>query len=86
MILNLDPTLPATVEEQTPGHINPILWQQSLGLARQICARVFRDGGRPGDALQAFGLAATVTTTWDKAVEMIASELSRSSAPRSKAA
>jgi len=63
-----------------PSHVNPILWQQSIGLARQISARVFRDGGTAGDAVAAIGLKAEANLTWDKAVELIAGELSRSRA------
>ena len=50
------------------------LWHQSVGLARQACARIFRDGGRPADAIRAFGLAAEVTD-WRKAVTLIAETL-----------
>ena len=40
----------------SPRYINPVQWQQSIGYARQACARLFRDGGTPADALAAFGL------------------------------
>ena len=61
----------------TPAYINPLQWNQALGYARQACARVFRDGGRPEDALAAFGLTgkgakADGITDWSKAVEAIA--------------
>ena len=61
----------------TPAYINPLQWTQAMGYARQACARVFRDGGRPEDALAAFGLArkgpeAAEATDWSKAVEAIA--------------
>ncbi|MGE0767991.1 MAG: hypothetical protein AB7L90_16140 [Hyphomicrobiaceae bacterium] len=69
-------------DDEFPAHVNPILWQQSLGLARQISARVFRDGGSPGDAVAVMGLGAPAgPITWDKAVALIASELSRGRAP-----
>jgi hypothetical protein len=59
-----------------PRHINPVQWQQSLGQARQICARIFRDGGRPADAIRAFGLLATDgTIDWSVAVDRIAQAL-----------
>jgi len=59
-----------------PDHINPAQWHQSLGYARQACARIFRDGGTPGDALTAFGLAGNHgVKDWSKAVEMIAEML-----------
>ena len=41
----------------SPSYINPVQWQQSVGYARQACARIFRDGGNPADAVRAFGLA-----------------------------
>lgn len=57
----------------TPDHINPVQWTQSLGLARQACARIFRDGGVPRDALTAFGLQPVAEQpTWDRTVEQIA--------------
>ena len=61
----------------SPHHINPVQWQQSLGLARQACARIFRDGGAPTDALTAFGLAAgDPAIAWSVAVDRIAASLS----------
>lgn len=87
MVIEFDPASVRASDDETPAHVNPILWQQSLGLARQISARVFRDGGRASDALVAVGLTADPSATWDKAVEMIAAELSRSKVPaRRKAA
>ena len=38
------------------NHVNPLQWHQAVGVARQSCARFFRDGGAPADALLAFGL------------------------------
>jgi hypothetical protein len=67
-----------------PAHINPILWHQSIGYARQACARIFRDGGTPVDALQAFGLSASGVADWSRVVERIAEQLS--SAPVRRAA
>ncbi len=62
----------------TYDHINPALWQQSLGLARQSCARIFRDGGKAEDALVAFGIASEAgrTVDWSKAVLMVAEAIS----------
>lgn len=56
-------------------HINPMQWNQSVGYARQTCARIFRDGGTPQDALKAFGVAASADTDWVKAVDVIAEAL-----------
>ncbi|MBA4172129.1 MAG: hypothetical protein C0511_05630 [Hyphomicrobium sp.] len=60
-----------------PDHINPLQWHQSLGIARQSCARVFRDGGTPAEALKAFGLspADRADNDWSRAVETIAEYL-----------
>jgi hypothetical protein len=58
-----------------PDHINPAQWHQSLGYARQACARIFRDGGTPRDAILAFGLASHTAKDWSKAVELIAEVL-----------
>jgi hypothetical protein len=61
----------------TPNNVNPIQWQQTLGLARTACARIFRDGGQPVDALGAFGIAdaATMELDWSTAVDRIASSM-----------
>jgi hypothetical protein len=80
MVIEFDPASARASDDETPANVNPILWQQSLGLARQISARVFRDGGRASDALTAIGLKAEANISWDKAVELIAGELSRSRA------
>jgi hypothetical protein len=59
-------------------HINPLQWHQAIGLARQSCARIFRDGGTPADALAAFGLARASgerSADWSKVVEIIAEGL-----------
>jgi hypothetical protein len=56
-----------------PGHVNPLQWHQAVGVARQSCARFFRDGGSPADALAAFGLPAEAQSSdWGKTVESIA--------------
>jgi hypothetical protein len=80
MVIEFDAASARAGDDEIPAHVNPILWQQSLGLARQISARVFRDGGRASDALAAMGLGTGADVTWDKAVELIAGELSRSRA------
>ena len=60
----------------SPHHVNPLQWHQAVGIARQTCARVFRDGGTPADALKAFGVAADERVAqWDKAVDAIAEVL-----------
>ena len=60
----------------SPQHVNPLQWHQAVGIARQSCARVFRDGGTPADALNAFGVTADGRVAqWDKAVDAIAEVL-----------
>ncbi len=63
-----------------PSHLNPMQWHQALAVSRQTCARVFRDGGTPVEALASFGLAGSSLAgsseaNWDKAVDLIAEEL-----------
>ena len=59
----------------TKARINPQQKSHAVGLARQACARVFRDGGAPADALEAFGIADSSVTDWCQAVELIATAL-----------
>lgn len=56
---------------------DPGQWHQAVGVARQACARIFRDGGKPGDAIRAFGLseASTPVADWSRAVALIAESL-----------
>jgi hypothetical protein len=59
-----------------PSNISPVQWDQALGLARQSCARIFRDGGAPPDALGVYGIKmAGVTADWDHAIASIAQSL-----------
>lgn len=59
-----------------PEHINPMQWHQAVGIARQSCARFFRDGGTAKDAMRAFGAESVSTDAdWGKAVEAIAQVL-----------
>jgi hypothetical protein len=57
-----------------PEHINPMQWHQAVGIARQSCARFFRDGATAKDAMRAFGAdaASANAADWGKAVEAIA--------------
>jgi hypothetical protein len=60
----------------TQLRINPQQKAHAIELARQACARVFRDGGAPIDALEAFGIATDAAVSdWREAVELIASAL-----------
>lgn len=61
--------------QKSPEYVDSMQWHQTLGFARQVCARVFRDGGAPADALKAFGLARYADQAggdWSKSVELIA--------------
>jgi hypothetical protein len=59
-----------------PRHINAVQWHQSIGYARQVCARMFRDGGSPAEALAAFGLVPDAPVSdWSTAVDRIAQVL-----------
>jgi hypothetical protein len=63
-----------------PRHVRPSQWHQAIALAREVCARFFGDGRSPADAVRAFGLAASGTATWVRAVNAIAEHYC--SAPR----
>jgi len=73
-------------------YVDPIAWHQSLGYARQACARVFRDGGSASDALRAFDITVCEVKAggddigWAKAVELIAHRLAAQSQPLRHAA
>jgi hypothetical protein len=64
----------ATMTLQSPRPVNPLQWSEAIGLARQTCARVFRDGGSPADAMRGFGLRARTAerADWDEAIRAIA--------------
>ncbi len=55
-------------------NINPVQWEQALSLASDFCSAVSAKGGRPEDAIQAYGLQDTPLgeTEWDKAAQLIA--------------
>jgi hypothetical protein len=76
------PTSPQSTAFQ-PAHVNVAQWHQAVGYARAACARIFRDGGTPADALSAFGIEAPATAVgWSKAVERIAEMLCATPARR----
>ena len=60
-----------------PMNINPVEWHQAIGLARQSCARIYRDGGTPGDAMRLHGLRAGSADRpdWNRAIGAIALSL-----------
>ena len=59
-----------------PDYVSPIQWHQAVAVSREQCARIFRDGGAPGDALIAFGLTAEKKANWERVVDLVAAELS----------
>lgn len=68
----------AMTSDVNPDHISPVQWSQAMGVARQVCARIFRDGGSPTDALTAFGMDPPGSVVgWDQAVERLALEICR---------
>ena len=70
----------------TKQHLNPVQYDQFVGYARQACARIFRDGGSPADALKAFGLKSDgeAASDWSRVVEIIAASFA--SRPLARAA
>ena len=59
-----------------PRHINPLQWNEAVGYARAACARIFRDGGGPVEAVRVFGLSgADSAADWSTAVDRIAQAL-----------
>ena len=61
-----------------PAEQDPAAWHQAVGIARQACARIFRDGGTAADAVLAFGIAGSHSAgiDWGRAVRLIADSLS----------
>jgi hypothetical protein len=58
-----------------PDYLSPIQWHQAVSVSREQCARIFRDGGTPRDALIAFGLKAEDAANWERVVDLVAAEL-----------
>lgn len=66
----------APARDAAPGERDPAQWHQAIGIARDVCARIFRDGGTPADALAAFGLPRHEgRLDWGGAVERVAAML-----------
>lgn len=62
----------------TPHNVNPAQWQQNVGFVREACAQIFRDGGKPADAMKAFGLDADgVPLDWSIVVDRVAQSLAQ---------
>jgi hypothetical protein len=63
-------------KQMAPRYVNAVQWHQALGYAPQVCARFFRDGGTPADAVRAFNLTVLDgPADWSIAVDRIAQAL-----------
>lgn len=54
------PATPDPLSDDQPvgmGHIDPAEWAMAVEQARHVCARLFRDGATPADALVAMGVS-----------------------------
>jgi hypothetical protein len=55
-----------------PRYVRPQQWRQAVDVARDACARLFRDGRSPADAVRAHGIATSEAASWAHAVNVIA--------------
>ena len=55
-----------------PRHVRPRQWRQAVDVARETCARFFRDGRSPADAMRACGFAPSGAVGWGHAVNLLA--------------
>ena len=55
-----------------PQRVHPLRWRQSVDVSREVCARFFRDGRSPADAVRSCGLALSEAATWAQAVNVLA--------------
>ncbi len=55
--------------------ISSTQWSQSQDMARAICGKVFRSGGKPADALRLAGAAVDGHVHWGNAIDHIAASL-----------
>lgn len=60
-----------------PDYVNSMHWDHALSIARQTCARLFRDGATPADALRAFGQTSAdgEALDWSRAIDRIANAI-----------
>jgi hypothetical protein len=64
-----------------PRHVRPQQWREAIDVARETCARFFRDGRSPADAVRAFGLVPSEAAGWSGAVNAIAEAVCAGPAP-----
>jgi hypothetical protein len=69
-----------------PRHVHPLRWPQAVDVAREVCARFFRDGRSPADTVRAFGLAPSEAAGWAGAVNAIAEAVHAGPAPLQRVA
>ena len=64
----------ADVSSDKQINLNPVQWNQALGMARKLCADIFQEGGGPQDAVRVFGKvsAADEASHWGHAINLIA--------------
>ncbi len=55
-----------------PRGCPPVQWEQAIGLARHTCAKVYRDGGSPAEALFSAGADNSADASWDTAIRALA--------------
>jgi hypothetical protein len=55
-----------------PRHVRPQQWRQAIDVSRETCARFFRGGRSPADAVRAYGIPASGSATWVHAINVIA--------------
>ena len=55
-----------------PRHVRPQQWRQAIDVARETCARFFRDGRSPADAMRAHGFIPSGAVGWAQAVNLLA--------------
>jgi hypothetical protein len=55
-----------------PRHVHPLRWRQAIDVARETCARFFRDGRSLADTMRAYGFAPSRAADWAQAINLIA--------------
>lgn len=64
----------ANITPDRQSNLNPVQWNQALGMARKLCADIFQEGGCPQDAVHAFGNTRIGQdgSHWGQAINLIA--------------
>ncbi len=74
-------------EHEAPGemfNINPLQWQQAIGMAEEFCMAIAAKGGSPIDATGAYGLTDCRLSAddWARAAQLIALTMCAPADPR----